>query len=176
MQSTRVPKIKQIDYNKTMYPVSSNDLNKETDEAVYFFTTAFHPLDNFSAHVIHLWDQEFPTAEHAFQWKKFSVVASDVANAILSSKSPDAVKKISNTHKDQTPETWHAEKVSVMEEILHAKTAQHEDVREILLKTGGRRIVENSPVDSFWGIGPNGNGKNVVGEIWTKIRDSLKST
>lgn len=55
-----------------MYPKSNKDLNKETDSAVYFFTPAFHPLDNFSAHVINIWGKEFPTAEHAFQWKKFS--------------------------------------------------------------------------------------------------------
>jgi len=48
-----------------MYPASNDGLNKETNDAVYFFTTAFHPLDNFSAHVVSIWDKEFPTAEHA---------------------------------------------------------------------------------------------------------------
>jgi ribA/ribD-fused uncharacterized protein len=157
-----------------MYPVSSNDLNRETNDAVYFFTTAFHPLDNFSAHAIHLWGKDFPTAEHAFQWKKFSVSAPDVASAILSAKSPDAVKKISDARKDQIPATWQDVKVSIMEEILQAKAGQHEDVRDTLTKTGNRKIIENSPVDSFWGIGPDGDGKNVVGRIWMKIRDSLK--
>ena len=60
-----------------------------------------------------------------------------------------------------------------MEEILRAKTEQHEDVRDVLKKTGKRTIIENSPVDSFWGIGYDGNGQNVVGKIWMKIRDEL---
>ena len=156
-----------------MYPVSSNNLNRETSTEVYFFTTAFHPLDNFSAHAICLWDQEFPTAEHAFQWKKFSINHSEVANAILSAKSPHLVKEISDANKDSQPETWKDDKVKVMEEILLAKAQQHEDVRDVLKKTGNRKIIENSPVDSFWGIGPEGKGKNVVGEIWMKIRASL---
>lgn len=32
------------------------------------------------------------------------------------------------------------------------------------------------PLDSFWVAGPEGNGKNMVGKIWMKIRDSLKLT
>jgi len=56
-----------------MCPESSEGLNKETRETVYFFTTPFHPLDNFSAHTVKVWDVAFPTAEYAFQWKKFIV-------------------------------------------------------------------------------------------------------
>lgn len=156
-----------------MYPASSDGLNIETDDTVYFFTTAFHPLDNFSAHAIRIWDKNFPTAEHAFQWRKFSTNHPDIADMILSAKSPHAVKEISNANKDNQPATWQEDKISVMEEILRAKTEQHEDVREVLRKTGRRKIIENSPVDSFWGIGSEGSGKNVVGEIWMTIRDSL---
>lgn len=68
---------------------------------------------------------------------------------------------------------WYDERVAVMEQILKAKTKQHEDVRETLKRTGNRIIVENSPVDSFWGTGPDGKGENIVGKIWMKIRDSL---
>jgi ribA/ribD-fused uncharacterized protein len=156
-----------------MYPVSSEGLNKETDDYVYFFTTAFHPLDNFSAHVIFVWGKEFPTAEHAFQWRKFSEISIDIADLILNAKSPHIVKGISVSNNDKQLETWKNEKVAVMEEILRAKTEQHEDVQDILRKTGNRKIIENSPVDNFWGAGPDGNGQNIVGEIWMKIRDSL---
>jgi len=71
-----------------MYLTSSESLNKETNDKVYFFTPAFHPLDNFSAHAIYLWGLDFPTAEHAFQWKKFSKIRPDVAKKILTSKVP----------------------------------------------------------------------------------------
>ncbi|MBU2539781.1 NADAR family protein [Patescibacteria group bacterium] len=156
-----------------MYPISDKNLNIETDEAVFFFTPAFHPLDNFSAHAVDLWGIKFPTAEHAFQWKKFSEVKPEVAKEILKAISPHVVKKISNTNKDKQPQTWHDEKVKIMEQILKAKAKQHEDVREALKRTGSRQIIENSPVDSFWGIGPDKRGQNVVGEIWMKIRDGL---
>lgn len=156
-----------------MYPKSNKDLNKETDNAVYFFTPAFHPLDNFSAHVINIWDKEFSTAEHAFQWKKFSETDAEIADKILEAKSPHLVKEISDANKSNQPSDWHDRKVSVMEEILKAKAEQHKDVREILKKTGNKEIIENSPVDNFWGIGLDGQGKNMVGKIWMKIRNEV---
>lgn len=156
-----------------MYPDSSENLNKETKDAIYFFTPAFYPLDNFSAYTVCIWDITFPTAEHAFQWKKFSVSHPKIAKSIFAAGSPDAVKKISNKNKNKVLKQWYTERVGVMEQILKAKTEQHEDVRKILRKTGKKTIIENSPVDSFWGIGPDGKGENMVGKIWMKIRDNL---
>ncbi len=148
-----------------MYPASSNGLNKETNDAVYFFTTAFYPFDNFSAHTIALWGKVFPTAEHAFQWKKFAVTHPEIAERIFAASSPHVVKEISDANKDKIPSSWKSEKVNVMKEILIAKTQQHEDVRDALKRTGSRTIIENSPVDSFWGIGADGKGENMVGKI-----------
>lgn len=81
-----------------------------------------------------------------------------------------------DANKDKQPASWQEDKVGVMEEILLTKAEQHRDVRDTLKKTGNRMIIENSPIDSFWGIGPGGNGKNAVGEIWMKIRSSLNLT
>lgn len=158
---------------KIMYPLSSEGLNIETEKAIYFFTTAFYPLDNFSAHTIYIWDRNFPTVEHAFQWKKFSIVQPEISQRILESNSPHSVKRISDANKTKQPISWQNERVEVMQEILRAKAAQHEDVREALRKTGKREIVENSPVDNFWGIGPNKDGQNMTGKIWMKIRDLI---
>jgi hypothetical protein len=82
------------------------------------------------------------------------------------------VKEISDANKANQPSAWNEERVSVMEGILKAKAEQHSDVRNVLMKTEGRQIIENSPVDSFWGIGPDKNGENMAGKLWMKIRDS----
>ncbi|MBI2888670.1 MAG: NADAR family protein [Candidatus Liptonbacteria bacterium] len=155
-----------------MYPVSSEGLNKETDKAVYFFTPAFAPLDNFSAHVVCVWGLAFPTSEHAYQWKKYFSAHPEIAEEILAAPSPHAAKDIANKNVGKLPSSWQEERVRVMEEALRAKAAQHEDVREALKRTGKRMIIENSPVDSFWGAGPDGKGENMLGKVWMKIRDS----
>lgn len=44
-----------------MYPKKSKGLNKETNEAIYFFTPAFDALNTFSAHTIELWGKRWKT-------------------------------------------------------------------------------------------------------------------
>ena len=156
-----------------MYPASSEGLNKETKDAVYFFTTAFHPLDNFSAHAVRIWGKRFLTSEHAYQWKKISGSHPEIAEEIFNADSSDIVKNISMLHNNKVVPSWHEKKVQIMEEILRKKAEQHEDVREVLAKSGTRKIIENSPVDAFWGVGADGKGKNTIGKLWMKIRDEL---
>lgn len=67
---------------------------------------------------------------------------------------------------------WHEIKVAIMEDILLEKTRQHEKVRRVLKNIGDRTVIENSPTDNFWGIGPDGNGQNMLGKIWMKILDT----
>ncbi len=154
-----------------MYPISSEGLTKETADAIYFYSPAFDALNNFSAHQVEIWNKRFPTAEHAFQWKKFSEVCPDIAERILRAGCPEEAQQIAHKHKPEQPKDWHEKKVAVMEEILRAKLAQHETVRDALHRSGKRRIVENSPVDAFWGCGPDGTGTNMMGVLWMKIRN-----
>jgi ribA/ribD-fused uncharacterized protein len=154
-----------------MYPASSEGLNKETESEVRFFTPAFDALNTFSAHQIAIWGRVFPTAEHAYQWKKMSEYHPEVAEQVLNAGSPEAVWRMTREYNKNVPQEWHEKKVAVMEEVLRAKLAQHEDVREALQRSGTRIIIENSPVDSFWGAGPEGTGGNMMGKIWMKIRE-----
>jgi ribA/ribD-fused uncharacterized protein len=147
--------------------------NTITDESVYFYTPRFYVFDNFSAYTIDIWGKEFATGEHAYQWKKFSVLNPDIAQKILDAKSPHAAKKISDAHAAVVDSSWHREKMSVMEEILRAKITQHENVRNKLTETGQKDILENSPVDSYWGIGKDGKGENVLGKLWMQLREEL---
>ena len=156
-----------------MYQDSSEGLNKETEDSVCFFTVPFEPLNNWSPHKVDIWGIDFQTSEHAFQWKKFSVVEPGIANEILLARSPYEVFKISKANKNKIPKDWAERKVMVMEEILRAKFEQHEDVRSAITRTEKRKIIENSPVDNFWGIGPTGDGKSMLGNIWMKIRDTV---
>ena len=156
-----------------MIPLSSDGLNKETDDAVYFYTPAFDALNNFSAHQIEIWGKCFPTAEHAYQWRKFSDAKAEIARQILEAGSPEEAQQTAHQNKRLVPKEWHEKKVSIMEEILQAKQAQHETVRDALKRSGIRKIIENSPVDNFWGDRPKGNGQNMMGVLWMKIRSSL---
>lgn len=161
-------------YSVNMYPSSNLHLNYETEDNVYFFTVAHEVFNNFSAHSIEIWGYSFPTVEHAFQWKKFESTNKSLADKILKAKSPWAVKQLSNNGENRRID-WPEVKLAIMEELLREKIRQHVDVRDVLISTGEKKIIENSPVDDFWGIGPHGDGENHVGKLLLKIREELKN-
>jgi ribA/ribD-fused uncharacterized protein len=81
--------------------------------------------------------------------------------------------RLAQNNKHRQRSDWDSIKVGVMREILHAKAAQHEYVRRKLLETGTRELVEDSWRDSFWGSGPDGKGKNMLGKLWMEVREAL---
>lgn len=160
-----------LGYNTSMTQFPHNNFNRETDDTIYFFTPAFYAFDNFSPYIVEIWGKRFQTSEHAYQWKKFADAYPTIADAIYTAPSPHAVKKIADEHVADIPLAFYAVKIEIMEEILRAKANQHEKVRKSLIESGTKVIVENSPTDSFWGIGPDGVGENHLGKLWMKIRD-----
>jgi ribA/ribD-fused uncharacterized protein len=149
------------------------DPNYVTDKAVYFYTPQYYVFDNFSAFAVELWGRVFPTSEHAYQWKKFALSGSPVAEEIFNARSARDTKVIADRHKDDVSSEWDDLKLSYMEEILRAKIQQHKKVKSLLLETKRMDIIENSPTDMFWGIG-NGEGKNELGKLWMKLRSELE--
>lgn len=65
---------------------------------------------------------------------------------------------------------WDDIKYSIMEACVLAKFLQHKDLRERLLSTGTEYIIEDSPIDAWWGCGPNGDGENNLGRILMSVR------
>ena len=147
-----------------------DNTNRETEDAIYFYTPQFYALDNFSPYTVRVWGVLFPTAEHAFQWKKFETVRPEIAQQILEAQSPDVAKRIAKRFKPDRVPNWSDIKLRVMEEVLRAKYDQHSEVQGVLQKTGSRMIYENAADDDFWGVGADGTGKNALGTLWMQIR------
>jgi ribA/ribD-fused uncharacterized protein len=62
-----------------------------------------------------------------------------------------------------------------MREAIRFKFTNHEDIKEILLSTGEDELVEDSPIDYYWGIGADGTGKNMLGKLLMELRTDLKN-
>ena len=60
-----------------------------------------------------------------------------------------------------------------MYKALYHKFNQYLELKELLLETGDRKIVEHSPYDSYWGDGPDGKGLNRLGVLLMKLRDAF---
>lgn len=62
-----------------------------------------------------------------------------------------------------------------MREVVLQKFRTHADIREILLATGEEVLVENSPIDYYWGYGKDGSGKNKLGQLLMEVREILRN-
>ncbi len=51
---------------------------------------------------------------------------------------------------------WEQVKDQIMATALHAKFTQYENLMQMLLGTGDAILVENSPIDRYWGNGGDG--------------------
>ena len=61
-----------------------------------------------------------------------------------------------------------------MKTALRAKFTQHENLKKILLDTGDRELIEDSPTDYQWGCGQDGTGQNLLGKALVEIRTELR--
>ncbi len=62
-----------------------------------------------------------------------------------------------------------------MEKFIRAKLDQNPFVKKKLLETKDYLICEDSPIDSFWGIGEDKKGRNELGKIWMKLRAEIQN-
>lgn len=69
---------------------------------------------------------------------------------------------------------WDQMKSQVMYECCLAKFLQHHDLRKQLMETNPEELVEDSPIDYYWGCGADGSGQNMLGKTLMKIRSDLK--
>lgn len=133
-------------------------------------------LDNFSAFSICFNEIEYKTAEHAFQSIKFLKTAPDIAEEIRKSSSPFDARRIAHENKSLRRQDWSQVKYDIMEKILYEKTMQNPYVKEKLLATIGKDIIEDcgEDNDNDWGCGIDGTGQNNLGKIWMKIREKIQ--
>lgn len=80
-------------------------------------------------------------------------------------------------------EIWKAHADKVVEEANYLKFSQNEDLKDVLLETGDKILVEASPDDKIWGIGFNSEeaegresewGHNGLGKALMKVRERLR--
>ena len=130
-------------------------------------------FSNFSKHPVKLNGLVWPTSEHYYQAMKF--VGTKHETKVRKAKGPMAAATMGRDRKNPLRGDWESVKDSVMYDVLMAKFTQHKDLKEILLSTGDAQLIEDSPVDYYWGCGAKGNGKNMLGVLLMRLRDSFRN-
>ena len=148
---------------------------ERSEDVVGFFLDGSYVFDNFAPFQVEWRGKLWPTSEHAYQAAHFIDTHPKLAEKVRAAKSPREASDFANAHADKDRPDWKDVKLSVMEEICLCKLRQHAYIRQVLLDTGNRQLVEMSPHDAFWGWGPDKNGRNELGKVWMRLRDKLKA-
>jgi ribA/ribD-fused uncharacterized protein len=96
----------------------------------------------------------YPSAEHFMMAGKASLFGDPkTAARIRQAPHPDAAKALGRQVRGFDEQRWAQHRFDLVVTANLAKFGQHGDLREFLLGTGDRVIVEASPRDRIWGIG-----------------------
>ena len=139
----------------------------------YHLHKPYGEFSNFYAAPIDLDGHTWPTSEHYFQAQKY--ISDPVHyNNVLKLATPREAFEYVRTYKSAVRSDWAKVKDSVMFKACMAKFEQHPKLKELLLSTGDRTLVEHTTKDSYWGDGGDGTGRNQLGITLMKVRDHLK--
>ena len=140
---------------------------------IYFYKVEdpYGCFSNFSPHSIYLKGQDWLTVEHYYQAQKFvGSVDEQLIYLIQTSETPQQAAKLGREPSRQLRPDWEEVKTEIMREAVFTKFITHTDIQAILLSTGDRLIVEDSPTDYYWGCGCDRTGQNHLGKILMSVR------
>lgn len=150
------------------------ELNKD-EETNYRFSRfdLDSPFSSCSEHPIFLDERNWSTCEHYVQ----ANIVRSKAHAEIIDKLPTAEDAI------KYAKPWYRSKIKdyrklapvLMTRALYTKVQMYREVKDALLATGDKKIIESSQYDYFWGIGRDLRGYNYLGKAWMNIREKLLS-
>lgn len=137
----------------------------------FYKTTDPHGyLNNFYRARFFIYGRWWDFVEAPYQAEKTNVP--EEQDAIWAAKKPREARDLGQ--KVTIRVHWDSIKRRTMKECVMAKFLQHPDLRKQLMETGTEELIEDSPVDAWWGCGKDGTGRNELGKILMEIRDELK--
>lgn len=127
-------------------------------------------MGNFYRHRFFIYNRWWDCVEAPYQaMKTFDKIEQDSIQKAKSSMEARLLGQKITMRSD-----WDEVKNNVMKECLMAKFLQHKHLRDQLIATGNEELVEDSPIDAYWGCGSDGLGKNMLGKLLMEVRKELQ--
>ena len=154
-----------------------------TDTHVYFWRNKA-PFSNFYRRPFTYKGYDLQFSEQGFMLEKANLFDLSKVEAIARATQPDKAKALGRAVQNYDDAVWSSVRYDKMVEVLRAKFKEPL-MRNILLRTGDRVIVEASPYDRVWSVGlgmedarildeKNWRGQNLLGKALMDIRAELK--
>lgn len=127
----------------------------------------------------------YKSAEHWMMAEKARLFKDEeILQKTLVANSPAEAKKLGRQVRNFDQTVWTAQRYEIVKKGNILKFAQNEDLKDFLLTTQNRVLVEASPYDAIWGIGMHANdegienpnnwkGENLLGFALMEVRDVL---
>ena len=139
--------------------------------SIYFYDNSltYPELSNmYEGYPINAEGNVFPTAEHYYQWSKFSDPI--IRQRIIQAPTPRIATEIAKSNRNIIKPDFDKERE--MLKVLRAKF-QDENMASRLRSTGTNYLVEHNAYDSYWSDGGDGSGENRLGILLQKVRSEL---
>lgn len=129
----------------------------------------------------------YMTAEHFMMAEKARLFNDSVTyEKIINASNPGEAKSLGREVKGFDDSIWVRHRFEIVVQGNQLKFEQNPDLKEFLMNTGDRVLVEASPVDKIWGVGlasdnqkvenPNlWRGLNLLGFALMEVREILHS-
>jgi len=144
-------------------------------------------MSNFYPCVFSENNYTYNCSEQYFMKKKqelFDPTNEQLANAIMNTTDPKEIKKYGRAVKNYNESVWNTHRITVMFNANKLKFSSNSHLREQLIATGNKILVEASPYDNIWGIGlakkdaitllpTKWPGQNLLGKVLMKVRDEF---
>jgi len=109
----------------------------------------------------------------------------EIKKEILETCCPKQMKSLGRKVRNFDTQIWDKTRHSIVLNGNYHKFAQNKDMRDILLGTGDKILVEASPMDTIWGIGLGASnpkatdptswrGSNLLGFALMEVRDEIR--
>ena len=157
-------------------------MERITDKYVFFWGSEF---SNWYECKFRYKNLTFFNSEQAFMWEKAVFFGDmDIAELIMKTPSPNQNKKLGRIVKNFNADVWLSAGYEIMVAVNLAKFSQNLILKDVLLSTEDKIIVEASPYDEIWGIGlyhdddrvlneKNWRGMNLLGKALMEVRKKL---
>jgi ribA/ribD-fused uncharacterized protein len=145
---------------------------KEEKDIINFWRTndLYGEFFNFWHSPISILGIEYKTVEHFYQSQKF--LDFDTFESIIECNTPHQAAIRRRDKSLPLRKDWEEVKIKIMQIGLKAKFDQHPALKDLLISTENKILIEDSPVDYFWGIGKDKTGQNMLGKLLMELRDA----
>lgn len=128
---------------------------------------------------------KYATAEHWMMAEKARLFNDEeTLSKILKAKHPSEAKKLGRLVSNFDSDVWESKRSEIVVQGNKLKFGQNDSIKEFLINTGDRVLVEASPVDKIWGIGlaqdhqhvespDKWKGLNLLGYALMEVRKSF---